>query len=153
MADLSNGVSKEEAVAKIDKFLAQDGATRAHRCFIGHKVISFDKKMIHALYEKCGKELQVDLWLDTWDMIKAYADKSGLKAEAKARNEKMSFTLHASCDLLGVKKFSDAHSSKFDTRNNYLLYKNLIEDKQFDYLPYIKTFIHNTGSAFEEDVC
>src|SRR5258708_14485355 len=49
LADLEKGVSKEEAVEKIDKFLGADGLTPAHRCFIGHNV-NFDRKVIHSLY-------------------------------------------------------------------------------------------------------
>lgn len=149
--DLCNGISKEEAVSLVDKFLEEDGATSAHRCFIGHKVITFDKKFIHAMYSQVGKELPVDLWMDTWEMMKHYVKSSGLKDEAKKKGEKISLTLQASCELMGIKKFSQAHSSKFDTRNNYLLYKHLIEDKQIDYLPFIKTFVHNTSSADNEN--
>lgn len=149
LEDLKLGVSKEIAVNKVNQFLEEDGATNAHRCFVGHKVISFDKKFIHALYNKVNKELPVDLWLDTWEMIRFFADKTGLKDDAKKSGNKLSYTLHASCDMVGIKKFSLAHSSKIDTRNNYLLFKDLTENKSIDYLPFIKTFPHYNKSLSE----
>lgn len=143
--DLLLGIPKEEAVDKIDKFLSEDGLTRAHRCFIGHNIINFDKKFIHRLYEKVGKELQVNLWLDTLVMMRTYAKENKLREEAKSKGEKLKLDLHSSCDMMGLKKFSTAHSSKMDTRNNYLLYKHLIENKNMDFLQFVKTFIHDFG--------
>jgi DNA polymerase III alpha subunit (gram-positive type) len=151
LEDLKKGSSKEDVINKINKFLEQDGATRAHRCFIGHKVISFDKKFIHALYEKVNQELPVDLWMDTWEMMKAYTKISGMADQAKKDKTKLSLTLINSCDLLGIKKFANAHSSKVDTRNNYLLYKDLIENKNIDYLPFVKSFIHSVNDSSNLD--
>lgn len=151
LADLDKGVSKEDATSKIDKFLLEDGGTKAHRCFIGHNVIAFDKKFMHTLYEKVNKELQVDLWLDTLQMIKFYAKENNLKEDAKKQGKKLLFNLHAACDILGIKKLSEAHSSKVDTRNNYLLYRNLVEDKKIDYLPFIKSYPHILTSAVTDD--
>ena len=139
LADLSKGSSREEAVEKIDKFLNEDGSSRVGRCFIGHNIINFDKKFLHTLYESVGKELQVNLWMDTLSMIKAYAKQNNLKGP---------FNLHASCDLMNIKKLSAAHASKIDTRNTYFLYKELIN--KMDYLPFIKTAVHKITSDDEE---
>lgn len=152
LADLEKGLSKEEVICKVDKFLSEDNLDSPSRCFIGHKVISFDKKFIHTLYEKVNKKCPVDLWMDTWEMMKSYTNKTGIKDDYKKNNVKLSLTLQASCDILGVKKLSNAHSSKVDTRNNYLLYKNLIEDKNFDYLPFIKSFPHNVIENDEQEL-
>lgn len=141
--DLSYGVTKEEAITKIDKFLEEDNCTRAHRCFIGHNVIPFDKKFLHAIYEKVNKELQVNLWMDTLSMMRTYGKQQELAKIAKLNGNKVKYDLQACCDILGIKKFSNAHSSKVDTRNNYLIYQNLVEEKKFDHLPFIKTFVHS----------
>lgn len=137
ISDLYNGDSEIEVVETIDKFLNEDGGDRSSRCFIGHNVITFDKKFIHALYESVGKELPVDLWMDTLQMIKQYAKQNNIKSK---------FNLHAACDIVGVKKIvAHQHTSKADTRNNFFLYRDLIDNKQFNYLPFIKTFIHKIG--------
>ena len=62
---------------------------------------------------------------------KEYAKKIGLI--------KPKVNLHASCDIVGIKKISSAHNAKSDSRNTYLLHKDLIESKKIDYLPFIKT--------------
>jgi len=142
LADLSQGISKEEAVEKLNKFLNEDGLTPAHRCFIAHNY-TFDKKFIHALYDKVGQKLPVDLWACSMALTKAYAKKIGLI--------KPKVNLHAACDLVGIRKLSEAHASKVDTRNTYLLWKSLTEEKGMDYLPFIKTAEHIVKSASPAD--
>jgi hypothetical protein len=44
--------------------------------------------------------------------------------------------------MVGINKISEAHNAKVDSRNTYLLYRNLVEEKKVDYLPYIKTDVH-----------
>lgn len=138
--DLSKGKSKEEVVEKIDVFLNEDGLTPAHRCFIAHNW-SFDKKFTHALYEKLGKKCPADLWLCTMALTRDYAKKIGLV--------KPKVNLHAACDILQIKKLSEAHASKVDSRNTYLLWKSLVEDKGVDYLPFIKTAIHSVEQPLD----
>jgi DNA polymerase III epsilon subunit-like protein len=133
MADLSLGKTKEAVVEKIDRFLNEDGLSPRHRCLIAHNA-SFDRRFIWALYEKVGKKLSADLWLDTMALTKAYAKQIGLV--------KPKVNLMAACDIVGIKKFAGAHASQVDTRNTYLLWKNLVEQKGIDYLPFIKTFPH-----------
>lgn len=151
LADLETGNTKESSIEKIDKFLSLDGLTPAHRCFIAHNA-SYDKKMIHALYKKVNKLCPVDLWMCSMALTKAYAKKSGLIV--KSGSNKTSFRLEASCNLLGVKRYSGAHASKVDTRNTYLLWKALVEDKKVDYLPFIKTYKHTISnqSEYNDDV-
>ena len=133
LADLEKGDSKEVVVEKINKFLNEDGLTPAHRCFVAHNY-SFDKKFIHALYDKVGQKCPVDLWLCTMALTKKFAKEQGLV--------KPKVNLHAACDLLGIKKISEAHSSKLDSRNTYLLHRELVENRKIDYLPLIKTAKH-----------
>lgn len=133
MADLRIGKSKAEVVNNVDKFLNEDGLTPAHRCFIAHNY-SFDKKFIHALYEQVGKVCPVNLWLCTMELSKQYAKQLGII--------KPKVNLHAACDMVGIKKISEAHTSKLDSRNTYFLHKDLVEVKKLDYLPFIKTAVH-----------
>jgi DNA polymerase III epsilon subunit-like protein len=138
MADLEKGDSKEAVIESVDKFLAEDNLTPGHRCFIAHNW-TFDKRFIHDLYAKVGKQCPVNMWLCTMALTKEYAKKTGLV--------KPKVNLHAACDILGIKKISSAHASKVDSRNTYLLWKSLTEDKKVDYLPFIKTAVHSTSSS------
>jgi len=133
-ADLSKGYDKAAVVAECNKFFAEDGATPAARVIVGHNIIAFDKKFLHALWAEQGQEFPAHLWLDTMSLTRQFLKQAGIKTR--------SINLHASCDYVGVKKLSEAHNAKIDSRNNYLLYKNLIEEKKIDYLPFIKSFPH-----------
>jgi len=97
------------------------------------------------LYEKVDKSCPVHLWLDTITLSKDFLKRNdqSLLNITKTATGKVSTTLHACCDMTGVKKLSAAHASKVDSRNTYLLWKRLVEDHQIDYLPHIKTFPHN----------
>lgn len=144
LEDLNNGVSKEEAVEAVDGFFSKDGSTPAGRVIIGHNIISFDKKMLFALWEKVGKCFQANLWIDTIAMTKEFIktiDANDPKL-VKTATGKISKTLHSACDMTGVKKIAHAHSALQDSRNNYLLWKALTETHGIDYLPFIKTHIH-----------
>ena len=134
LADLKNGFSKEEVVKECNKFFNEDGLTPGHRCIIGHNIYTFDKRFLFALWESVGESFPAILWLDTIPMIRKYIKDNGLG--------KVKVNLHASCDLVGVKKFSDAHNAKVDSRNSYLLWKKLVEEKKINYLPFIKTTAH-----------
>ncbi len=138
LADLESGNEREDVVAECERFFNEDGATSAHRVIIGHN-IPFDRKFLHALWESCGKKFPADLWLDTIALTKEYAKKIGLV--------KPKVNLHAACDIVGIKKLSDAHNAKVDSRNTFLLHKDLVEVKNIDYLPFIKTAIHNFSTS------
>ncbi len=146
MSDLERGHDSEVVVAECEKFFGEDGATPAHRCIVAHNA-AFDRKFLHALWEQCGKEFPANLWLDTMSLTRQYLKDSGIEAEYKARKEKPLFNLHASCDHVGVKKISEAHNAKVDSRNAYLLHRSLVEDKKVNYLPFIKTAIHSVTQA------
>jgi len=141
LQDLEKGNTREYAVERINKFLNEDGVTPAHRCFICHNA-PFDKKFIHALYDKVGQKCPADLWVCTMSLTREYAKKQGIV--------KPKVNLHAACDLLQIKKLSAAHASKVDSRNTYLLWKELIENRKVDYLPFIKTAIHQPTSNDDE---
>lgn len=143
LADLANGEEKARVVEACDNFFAQDGLTAQHRCIVGHNIHSFDKRFLFALWESVGKTFPATLWLDTIPMTKHYAKIIGLV--------KPKVNLHAACDIVGVKKISEAHNAKVDSRNSYLLWKNLVEDKKVDYLPFIKTAVHEVATSNIEE--
>jgi DNA polymerase III epsilon subunit-like protein len=138
LADLELGHERELVVDECEKFFAEDGATPAHRCIVAHNA-PFDRKFLHALWEQCGREFPAHLWLDTMSLTREFAKKNGIV--------KPKVNLHASCDLVGIKKLSDAHNAKVDSRNTYLLHRSLVEDKKVDYLPFIKTAIHTMAAV------
>lgn len=141
--DLSKGEDKNHVVDMCNNFFNEDGLEENARCIIGHNV-DFDRRFLHALWESCGKKFPANLFLDTISLTKEFlkkTDQSQLKI-VKTATGRVSTQLHACCDMLGIKKLSEAHASKVDSRNTYLLWKNLVEDKNIDYLPFIKTAIH-----------
>lgn len=133
LADLANGHDKRAVVAECNKFFAEDGSTPAGRVIIAHNH-TFDKKFLHALWKACGEVFPASLWLDTMALTREYAKMQGIV--------KPKVNLHASCDLVGIKKISEAHNAKVDSRNTYLLHRSLVEEKKVDYLPFIKTAAH-----------
>lgn len=146
MSDLERGYEKEAVVEECEKFFAEDGLTPAHRCIVAHNA-PFDRRFLHALWESCGKEFPAHLWLCSMALTKDYAKKQGLIV----KGVKQSFALHAACDLIGIKKISDAHNAKVDSRNTFLLHRNLVEEKKADYLPLIKTAVHTVSSTPSDD--
>ena len=59
--------------------------------------------------------------------------------------------LHAACDIVGIKKLSEAHNARVDSRNTYLLHRSLVEEKNIDYLPFIKTEVHAFSAQASTD--
>lgn len=134
MADLERGHERTAVVEECEKFFNEDGLTPAHRCIVGHNIFSFDKRFLFAFWQSVGKIFPATLWLDTIPMTKQYAKNIGLV--------KPKVNLHAACDIVGIKKLSDAHNAKVDSRNSYLLWKDLVEVKGIDHLQFIKTAAH-----------
>lgn len=153
LADLEKGYDKEDVVIECDKFFNEDGLTPGHRCIVAHNA-PFDRRFLQALWASCGKSFPANLWLDSISLTKEYAKKAGLLVKAGKGEKRQSFALHAACDLVKINKISEAHNAKVDSRNTYLLYKNLIEQKNVDYLPLIKTDVHyvNTAPTTDEEV-
>lgn len=152
MADLERGYAKELVVTECNKFFAEDGLTPAHRCIVAHNA-PFDRKFLHALWEQCGVEFPANLWLDTISLTKEFlkkADTSSLNI-VKTPTGRVSTQLHACCDMVGIKKISEAHNAKVDSRNTFLLHRNLVEEKNVDYLPLIKTAVHSVNVPGSSD--
>lgn len=151
LADLERGYDREAIVAECDKFFAEDGATPEHRCIVAHNA-AFDRKFLHALWEACGKEFPAYLWIDTIALTKEFiknTDTSQLTI-TKTATGRVSTQLHACCDMVGINKISEAHNAKVDSRNTYLLYRDLIENKKVDYLPLIKRFPHTVAAPADD---
>ena len=142
MADLSKGYDKNVVVTECNKFFAEDGLTPAHRVIVAHNA-SFDRRFLHALWESCNMAFPAHLWLDTIALTREYAKKQGIL--------KPKVNLHAACDIVGIKKLSEAHNARVDSRNTYLLHKSLVEDKNIDYLPFIKTEVHAFSAQTSTD--
>lgn len=141
--DLNDGLDAAQVIISCEKFFAEDGTSPSHRCIIAHNA-SFDRKFLHALWEEYGKIFPANLWLDTMSLSREYAKQIGLL--------KPKVNLQAACDMVGIKKIALAHNAKVDSRNTYLLHKNLVEDKKVNYLPFIKTAIHTVSNAEEHDM-
>lgn len=146
MADLEFGSSRDEIVKISNEFFAADGAEAAGRCIVAHNA-PFDRKFLHALWESVGLEFPATLWLDTIALTNEFVKKSDINTlnVTKTATGRVSKNLHAACDLVGIKKLSEAHNAKVDSRNTYLLWKKLMDDG-IDYLPHIKTFPHSVAT-------
>lgn len=141
LADLEKGEDREKVVRECHDFLLSDGLTPAHRCIVGHN-IQFDRKFLHAEWEKVGLEFPAHLWLCTMEMTKSFVKNAGIDVENKKLGlPKQKVNLHASLDLLKVRKLSDSHDAKSDSRNTYLLRNGLMQ-ANVDHLSHMKTFIH-----------
>jgi DNA polymerase III epsilon subunit-like protein len=152
MADLERGHLNSSVVEECEKFFAEDGATPGHRCIVAHNA-PFDRKFLHALWEQNGKQFPANLWLDTISLTKDFlkkVDNSTLNI-VKTATGRVSTQLHACCDMVGIKKISEAHNAKVDSRNTYLLWRNLVEEKKIDYLPFIKTEVHTFTAPASTD--
>ncbi len=152
MADLERGHLNSSVVEECEKFFAEDGATPGHRCIVAHNA-PFDRKFLHALWEQNGKSFPANLWLDTISLTKDFlkkVDNSTLNI-VKTATGRVSTQLHACCDMVGIKKISEAHNAKVDSRNTYLLWRNLVEEKKIDYLPFIKTEVHTFTAPTSTD--
>lgn len=142
LADLDKGDSRESVVEQCERFFNEDKATPAHRCIVAHNA-PFDRKFLHALWGQVGKTFPAHLWLDTMSLTRQFLKESGIEADRKAKGLKKALVnLHAACDWAGIKKLSEAHNAKVDSRNTYLLHRDLVEVKKVDYLPFIKTEVH-----------
>lgn len=147
MADLERGHLKNTVMEECNKFFAEDGLTPAHRCIVAHNA-PFDRKFLHAMWEQCGQEFPAHLWLCSMALTREYAKKVGLMVKGLPKPK---VNLHAACDLVGINKISEAHNAKVDSRNTYLLHRNLVEEKKVDYLPLIKTSLHIVNSVPTDD--
>lgn len=142
-ADLYKGIELEQAIDDVNNFLNSDGLLPSDRCMVGHNVLSFDKRWLHAKWTKYEREFPAQYWVDTLAMSRELVKLKGISG-------KPSLKLHAACDLFGVKKTSEAHNSKDDTKSNYYLWMKLKEEN-IDHLKYIKSFPHSISQNLNED--
>lgn len=152
--DLKMGESKYDVVQQVERFLSEDSSSPSARCIVGHNIVSFDRKFLHALWESVGKKFPANLWLDTMHLTQDLIKNNQIPESKiiKTATGKISKTLSSACDMIGVKKFSGAHNAKVDSRNNYLLWKGLVEDCKINYISHIKNLPHMPDDEKEEDV-
>jgi DNA polymerase III alpha subunit (gram-positive type) len=135
-ADLAKGCSKDTLISDFEKFVNEDGLTPAHRCLVGHNVISFDKRFLWHLWGSQGKVFPFNLYLDTMHLVKAYAKRMQII--------KPKVNLTASCDMLKIANINtNWHSAKADTQNCFFLWEKLMAN--VNYIEHIKTMPHDIG--------
>jgi DNA polymerase III epsilon subunit-like protein len=146
-ADLLQGADKRDVVLEANQLFAEDGQQPAARCIVGHN-ISFDRSFLFSLWESVGEEFPAWLWLDTIALTNEFIKISDLATLNITRTAtgKISKKLHAACDLVGVQKSANQHDAKSDAISTYYLWKRLIEEKNINHLPHIKTIIHKLKS-------
>jgi DNA polymerase III epsilon subunit-like protein len=142
-ADLQEGDDPYSTMELCTKFFEEDGVEPNARCIVGHNIISFDKRFLHAFWGQFDKRFPADLYLDTMAMTKALIKTSGAKSKAN---------LEAACDFCGIKKYGQKHTAKSDAQNTYLLWQDLVNNKKVDYLPFLKTFPHVIASPTQSNV-
>ncbi len=133
LEDLKNGISKEEAVEEVEKFLNLDGSSPEFRCLVAHNA-PFDQRFLHNLWSKCGRTFPAHMFLDTMQLTRLAAKKMGIV--------KPKVNLGAACEMFQIKKTGQLHSSKADTRATFFLWKKLTEEMDMDYISNIKTVPH-----------
>ena len=140
--DLKKGCSKQKAIEDFEEFINQDGLTPAHRCLVGHNIISFDRRFLIHLWESFNKEFPFHLYLDTIHLMRAYAKKLQLI--------KPKLNLTASCEIMKIANLNtDWHSAKGDVQNTFFLWQKLMAE--VDYLQHIKTMPHYLNKKENED--
>lgn len=146
--DLYKGVSHSDTINDLEKFFETDNGTAEHRVIIAHNS-PFDRKFIHAMYDKEDKIFPANLWIDSIQLVREFAKKQGI---IKPR-----VNLEASLGMLKIATVDKLHSASGDTRATYRLWIKLIKEHNIDYLPFIKRFPHKeieedlTDLANEED--
>jgi len=136
MEDLEKGEHKKTVVDFCNSFFESDGKKPEDRCIVGHKIISFDKRFLHALWESLGYTFPANLWLDTHSYIKEFVKKNNLG--------KQKLDLESSLILLGAKPKEGSHNAMIDTQNNYILWDKL-KKEGIPALSHIKRFAHKIG--------
>lgn len=145
LKDIVQGSSKQDVVDEVNKLLTEDNLTPDHRCIVAHNA-AFDRRFLYALWEEVGQTFPANLFLDTIALTNDFIKKTDTSklTLAKTATGRISKKLSDACDMVGVKRVAGvSHSAKIDSRNNYLLWKKLVDDHKIDYLPHIKTFAHS----------
>jgi len=136
MEDLDKGDPKKDVVDFCNAFFEADGKTPEERCIVGHKIIAFDKRFLHSLWESLGYIFPANLWLDTHTYVKDFVKKNGLG--------KQKLDLESSLILVGGKPKEGSHNAVIDTQNNYMLWDKL-KKEGIPAVSHIKRFAHKVG--------
>jgi len=131
--DLYNGISRKQAVEDIENFFDSDNSSIESRCIIAHNGINFDRRMLHAMWEKENRIFPANLWIDTMPIVRDYAKKIGI--------QKPKVNLTAALEMVKIGSQNNLHTAKGDARATYKLWMRLLEEG-IDYLQYIKRLPH-----------
>ena len=142
MLEISSGITKGDAIQKINDFLKKDGHTPAHRCIVGHNV-QFDRKFCHQTWDDVGETFLADMWLCTKTFAQRYTKTTASAQKiALAQNKpKAKFGLTIFMEGVGLKPKEGAHTADVDVLNTATLLKFLWESKM-DYVSLIKRLPH-----------
>ena len=130
--DLLIGDSKEKTINDFETFINKDGATPEARVMIAHNA-SFDKRFLHALWDKVNKTFPAVCWLDSKTLAKRLANKLGI--------EKPKLTLQASMETAGLKMNKEYHNAIADAQAVYMLFDHY-KKQGIDFLEHIKRHPH-----------
>jgi DNA polymerase III alpha subunit (gram-positive type) len=148
------GKTHAEVIKEVNQFLEMDKETPASRCIVGHNIVAFDVKFLHAMWEQEAQTFPAHLYLDTLTMTKHFLkthtiDETNLPKTARG---KVSTRLLAALQITGAQQITkQSHTAKSDTRNTFMLWKKLVEDHQMDYLPHIKNIPHHIKQISEDE--
>lgn len=163
--DLLIGTPIEEAVEMVEKFLEEDGQTKAHRCMIAHNA-PFDRKFVHRAWDRLGREFPADLWICTQSFAKRYIKKHATgdkiaKAQLDAGVEDMKrdkqgklkpkFGLNNFMLGVGLKPKDGAHRAEVDVQNTLDLYGWLMSSNT-EHVSLISRIPHKEAKPEELDV-
>lgn len=161
--DLKKGVSIKEAIEMVNKFLEEDGETKAHRCIIAHNA-AFDRKFVHRAWTRENNEFPADLWMCTQSFGKRYVKKFGGDKIAKAQADagidikpdkigklKPKFGLNNFLIGVGIEPKIGAHSADVDVKNTLTLYNYLINSKT-EHVSLIERIPHKEEKLQELDM-
>jgi len=134
IADLMKGDAKEEVVEKFEKFINQDELTIEHRCIVAHNA-PFDKRFCHALWASVGKTFPAICWLNTMDVAKKWALRTGIKPKNNQLGTLLKFA--------NIKTVKGIHNAESDARNLYLYWKKSVEESGLNQVDFIKRYPHH----------
>jgi DNA polymerase III epsilon subunit-like protein len=141
MESLSEGQPKEEVVEIVEEFMAKDGLTPDSRCIVCYNA-SFDKRFLHALWAKVGKEFPAHNWMCAMKFAKQWAKTVG--------NPPENYKLHSVLAFAKIKPLPGLHAADADSRNTYLLWKKGM-DEGINHLTSLTRDPHKLIKTAEED--
>jgi len=120
LKDLLTGESKISVVNACNDFFNQDGLTSNHRCMIAYNA-PFDYRFCKDLWLKCNMDFPAIYWLDTLKLARQWSKKTGILSP--------NYKLNTFLKTANIKPYKGEHEASVDAKNNFLLWKKLLENK------------------------